>query len=133
MSVVRKKKSFNPKDLLGADKVPILSQSPASIIYEALGMWDGTKKYGPYNWRSSKVVASIYVDAAMRHILAWFDGEELARDSKAPHLGHAKACLGILADAIETGSLIDDRPPNGQAGDLLEKWKRCRKGTRTKR
>jgi hypothetical protein len=26
------------------------------------------------------------------------------------HLGHAKACLGILLDAEATGNLIDDRP-----------------------
>jgi hypothetical protein len=121
------KKKTNPKDLLGLDKVPILAQSPASIIYEALGMWDGTKKYGRYNWRKNKVVASIYVDAAFRHLLAWYDREELARDSKVPHLGHAKACLGILADAIETGNLVDDRPPRGRAGELLEKWKRSKK------
>jgi hypothetical protein len=86
-------------------------------------MWDGAKKYGRYNWRSNKVVASVYADAALRHILAWYDGEECAPDSGVPHLGHAKACLGILADAIETGNLIDDRPPGGKAAALLGRWK----------
>jgi hypothetical protein len=121
------KKKFNPKDRIGLDKVPILSQPPASIIYEALGMWDGATKYGRYNWRKNKVVASIYVDAALRHLLAWFDREEFASDSGVPHIGHAKACLGILADAIETGNLVDDRPPKGSAGPLLKRWQRRKK------
>ncbi len=124
----------NPKDLLGVNKVPSLSVIPsASIIYEGLAMRygayeaprkDGVKGYGPYNWRDKEVKASIYVDAAIRHIMAWVDGETNAPDSKAPHLGHAKACLGILADAIETGNLKDDRPKPGNAAELLERWKR---------
>ena len=33
-----------------------------------------------------------------------------APDSKAHHLGHARACLGILLDAMANGCLEDDRP-----------------------
>ena len=105
---------------------------PASLIYEGLAMRygaylapriDGTLGYGPYNWRANKVIASIYVDACMRHMLGWWDGEEFASDSGAPHIGHAKACLGIIADAKESGNLIDDRPLAGTASALLELWK----------
>ena len=113
----------NPKDLLGIKK-PQLNLVPASsIIYQALAMEDGAVKYGPYNWRETKVKASIYVAAAMRHLQAWYDsGEELASDSKKPHLGHAMACLGIIIDAKETGSLVDDRPPSGAASKLIDEW-----------
>ncbi|KKK81365.1 hypothetical protein LCGC14_2814180 [marine sediment metagenome] len=124
----------NPKDLLGIRKVPCLSVIPsASLIYEALAMRygayeaprkNGVKGYGPYNWREMEVKASIYVDAAIRHLMAWYDGETDAPDSGAPHLGHAKACLGILADAIETGNLMDNRPKPGNASALLEKCKK---------
>lgn len=109
----------NPKDRLGLKKVRLSLVPPSSIIYQALAMEDGAAKYGPYNWRENKVIASIYVDAAMRHLQSWFDGEECASDSKKPHLGHALACLGIIVDALETGNLVDDRPKVGAAARLI--------------
>lgn len=113
----------NPKDLLGVKKVQLNLVPASSVIYQALAMEDGAKKYGPYNWRENKVIASIYVAAAMRHLQAWYDsGEELAEDSKKPHLGHAMACLGIIIDAKETGNLVDDRPIPGAASSLIKEW-----------
>lgn len=113
----------NPKDLLGIKKVQLNLVPASSIIYQALAMEDGAKKYGPYNWRENKVIASVYVAAAMRHLQAWYDsGEEVAEDSKRPHLGHAMACLGIIIDAKETGNLVDDRPPSGAAATLIKNW-----------
>jgi len=109
----------NPKDLLGIKKVQLNLVPPSSIIYQALAMEDGAKKYGPYNWRENKVIASIYVAAAMRHLQQWYDGEELASDSQKPHLAHALACLGIIVDAKETGNLVDDRPLPGAASALI--------------
>ncbi len=129
----RKPHTTNPKDLLGVKKVPLLSViPPASLIVEGVAMRygaylapkvDGTLGYGPYNWRTSPVIASIYVDACMRHLLGWWDGEEKAGDSGVPHIGHAKACLGIIADAQAHGNLVDDRPPAGAGPLLLELFK----------
>jgi hypothetical protein len=56
----------------------------------------------------------VYVDAALRHLNAWFDGEQEASDSGVHHLGHARACMAILLDAEATGNLIDDRPAEGR-------------------
>lgn len=112
----------NPKDLLGIKKVSLSKVPPAALIYMALAMQDGAKKYGPYNWRENKVIASIYVDACMRHLLAWFDGQEKAEDSGFPHLAHALACLAIITDALETGNLVDDRPVKGAAPELIAAW-----------
>lgn len=117
-----KQDSYNPKDALGVLKVDMSCVPPISILYEALGMQDGKVKYGAYNWRQKKVIASIYYAAAKRHLDAWFDGEENAPDSGYPHLGHAKACIGILADAFETGNLVDDRPVKGAFARVLAKW-----------
>ena len=114
--------STNPKDLLGIKKVSLTLVPPSSIIYQALAMEDGARKYGPYNWREKKVRTSIYIDAALRHIQSYFDGEELAEDSQKPHLGHALACLGIIIDAATSGNLIDDRPKAGVASSLLKKY-----------
>lgn len=115
----------NPKDLLGIKKVQLNLVPASSIIYQALAMEDGSRKYGSFNWRSNKVIASIYVAAAMRHLLAWNDErEELAADSGKPHLGHALACIGIIVDALETGNLVDDRPLPGAAAKLIAKWEK---------
>lgn len=102
--------SPNPKDLLGVKKVSVTCISPFAMLHEARAMHDGVVKYGPYNWREHPVQARIYLDAAMRHLLSWFEGEEEAQDSGAHHLGHARGCLGILLDAMETGNLVDNRP-----------------------
>lgn len=114
----------NPKQIFGDKKVN-LSVVPASgVIYEALAMQDGARKYGPFNWRLTKVEAMTYVAACLRHLYCWVDGEADASDSGYPHLAHAKACLGILIDAYETDALIDNRPPKGAAARLLAEWEK---------
>lgn len=105
-----KASGLNPKDLLGNSKVSISKFPPIGTIYGAMAMMDGAQKYGPYNWRDKAVIASIYVDAAYRHIMDWWEGQEKADDSKVHHLGHAIACCAILLDAQVTGNLVDDRP-----------------------
>ena len=115
----------NPKDALGIKKPPISLIPSAGLLHEAMAMKNGATKYGPFNFREKKVQALIYADAAMRHLLAWIDGEEVAEDSGVHHLGHARACLSILLDAQECGNLIDNRPSKGSAprliGELSEK------------
>lgn len=110
----------NPKDAIGIRK-PQLHLVPESfIIRVAQAMTDGSHKYGPFNWREKQVRASVYQSAAKRHLGQWFDGEENAEDSGVPHLAHAAACIAILIDAIETGNLVDDRPPVGAASRLIK-------------
>ena len=106
-----KKLGKNPKDRIANKKISLTKFPPVALIHGAHAMNDGAAKYGPYNWRENAVIASIYIDAAMRHLLSWFDGEEAASDSEVHHLGHAMACCAILLDAQATGNLIDDRPP----------------------
>lgn len=114
----------NPKDLLGVLKVPLGLVPAAGKIYAAVAMADGAKKYGPYNWRDKKVKLSVYLDAMERHLIAYRDGEDCASDSKLPHLSHIIACGCILADAIEGGFLIDDRPTKGPAAATLDRFKK---------
>lgn len=106
----------NPKDLYGVKKVPSFSVVPVtSMIYEALAMWEGAAKYGPFNWRDHPVRASVYFDALDRHVKAIIAGQWIDPLSNKPHAGHAKACLGILIDAYETGNLIWDLPESQPA------------------
>jgi len=111
---------INPKDLIGITKPPLSLVPPVGTIHTAMAMKDGAAKYGPYNWRENPVVSSIYIDAALRHIASWQDGEELAEDSGAHHLGHAAACLYILLDAQASECLVDARPGRGVSAALLK-------------
>lgn len=100
----------NPKDIFGKQKLSFTKFPFVALMHGALAMMNGAHKYGAYNWRDKEVVASIYVDAAMRHLAAWFECQETADDSGVHHLGHALACIAILLDAQEHGKLVDDRP-----------------------
>lgn len=102
-------KNTNPKDLIGSDKLPLHLFPSTAIIYGALALLDGALKYGRSNWRIAGVRASIYYDAAMRHLSKWFEGEDIDTDSGLPHLAHALACIAILIDAKEAENLKDDR------------------------
>jgi len=85
-------------------------------------MAEGGMKYGPYNYREDEVAATVYCAAALRHIFDWMCGEEMAPDSGIHHLGHAKACCGILVDAQACGSLIDDRYKTEAYAELLKMY-----------
>jgi hypothetical protein len=111
----------NPKDRVGQTKPPLHLIPPAAEILEAMVMALGAKKYGPFNWRESKIKASVYVAAAKRHLAQWVDGQDDDAESGVSHLAHARACLGILLDALATGHLVDDRPPPGAAHALIER------------
>lgn len=104
--------------------MPLALVPPSSVVYEALGFSDGAIKYGPYNWRENAVEFMTYAHACLRHLYAVIDGEWIDPESGKPHLGHAKACMGIIIDAYETGNLIDNRPKQGNAGPLLRGLKK---------
>lgn len=108
----------NPKTAMGAAKVPLHLVPPSATHHLALAFKDGAVKYGPYNWRDKGVSASVYIAAAMRHMDAFRDGEDLSRDAQVHHLGHVMACCAIVLDAMSVGMLNDDRPTKGAAADL---------------
>ena len=109
----------NPKDRIGITK-PSLHLIPASAqVREAKVFELGAAKYGAFNWRRNSVLSSVYVSAALRHIHSYFDGESVDPESGQPHLAHARACMGILLDAMDTGNLVDDRPSPGVTAMLI--------------
>ena len=122
-TTVNKLPDNNPKTKFGIQKVPLHLVPPSAIIYMAKAYGDGAKKYGAYNWRTTSIASSVYYAAALRHLMAWWDGEQVAADSGLPHLAHALACLGLLVEGTEVGNLVDDRPVNGVASLLMEKLK----------
>jgi len=112
----------NPKTVLGLKKPSLSAIPPAGMFHLGLAMDNGRNKYGAMNWREKKVSSSIYYDAALRHLLSWYDGEDYAEDSGVHHLGHAMACLSIVLDAMETGNLNDDRPHMGVYSKLVDNY-----------
>lgn len=110
---------MNPKDLVGAKKAPLRYVPPALMLAAARAMENGAIKYGPFNWREQPVEVVTYVEAVLRHLFAFLDGQDLAEDSGLPHIDHAIAGLGIIADARALGTLIDNRFTAGPAADIL--------------
>lgn len=114
----------NPKDSVGSKKVP-MSTVPAEVLMEiGVGMLEGARKYGRHNYRVAGVRSSVYYDAAMRHLMAWWEGEDIDPDSGLSHIVKTLACLTVLRDAMNNNMVKDDRPPslkNGWMKDLHKK------------
>lgn len=108
----------NPKDRLGKAKPSMHFVPMIARLQEAIVMALGAKKYGSYNWREKKVLASVYSDAIDRHLAQWMDGEDMDEESGVSHLAHVRACCAILIDAIATGNLLDDRPKTASRADV---------------
>jgi len=124
-------KETNPKDAIGVRKAP-LSCVPMTVVAElGVAMLEGASKYGRHNWREAGVRSSVYFDAAMRHLIAWWEGEDIDRESNMSHVIKAMATLTVLRDAQMAGKLEDDRPPavvfglypflNGAAAEILDR------------
>lgn len=106
-------KPTNPKDAVGSGKLPLHLWPTTATALGSIGMLNGMLKYGRSNFRAIGVRASIYVDAAKRHLDAWFEGEECDPDDGVPHLAAALSCIAIIVDADAAGKLNDDRMVEG--------------------
>lgn len=101
----------NPKQAFGDKKAPI-SCVPAPVMLEiGLAMLEGAIKYGRHNYRETPVQASTYYDACLRHMMQWWEGEDIDVDSDLSHITKAIASLVVLRDAMMINKFIDDRPP----------------------
>ena len=126
-------KPTNPKDTIGIRKAP-MSVVPANVMAEvAIGLLEGATKYGRHNYRVAGIRASVYYDAAMRHLMAWWEGQDNDPDPQSAGLSHvtkAITSLVVLRDAMMHDMMTDDRPPkskpfmeelNKVAGEVIDK------------
>ena len=111
---------LNPKDACGDSKLPLHLWPNTATAMGCIAMLNGALKYGRSNFRAVGIRASIYYDAAKRHMDAWFEGEELDPDDGVPHLSAALACVAIIVDARATGRLNDDRMIAGGYRKLVD-------------
>ena len=113
-------KPSNPKDVVGSNKVPFSYVSAPVMLEVANGMLEGGLKYGRHNYRAVGVRASIYYDATMRHLMAWWEGEDEDGDLKISHVTKAICSLVVLRDSMLQGNWVDDRPPQSRSGWVEE-------------
>lgn len=69
----------------------------------------GAKKYGDRNWEGGLAWSRPYA-ATLRHLTAWYDGEDLDGDSGFPHLYCALCEVAFLIEFATTHKELDDRP-----------------------
>lgn len=86
--------SESRKDDQGKMRWSLLPLGPLENVVAVLNI--GAAKYGAGNWQNLDDFKDRYLDAAMRHIVAWRRGEKLDRDSGLPSLAHAVCCLLFL-------------------------------------
>jgi hypothetical protein len=65
-------------------------------------------KYPRDNWRKGTEWRE-FLGSALRHLLAWGDGEDLDRESGLSHLKHAATNIAFLIEYQERGLGTDDR------------------------
>jgi len=106
-------------------KPPIHLIPPECIIAIAEVLEMGMAKYGENNWRKDlqHTTWSRTYSSIMRHMLAWFMGEDKDPESGLSHLAHAMTQLMILFIQQKFAPKMDDRwkngiaPPEELAGD----------------
>ncbi len=115
-------KDTNPKDAAASTRLDLSLFPMSAVAHGAHAMAEGNLKYGGFNWREAGVLASVYVAAAMRHLFKWFNGQEHDPKTLVHELGSVMACAAILIDAIESGKLVDDRPPSQDMAAMLDRF-----------
>ena len=111
---------LNPKDAVGTDKAPISVVSGPVLAEVGIGLLEGALKYGRHNYRVAGVRASVYHDATFRHLIDWWEGEDIDPDSDLNHVTKAICSLVVLRDAMIRDLMIDDRPPKSPKGWLAK-------------
>lgn len=81
-------------------KAPLSLINRAALEAEARVLEFGANKYGLLNWQNGMEHRRL-VDAVLRHVTAYADGEELDPESGLSHLAHARSGLGFLLYYIE--------------------------------
>jgi len=88
----------------------------AAIEQVAAVLTFGARKYGDNNWCRGARWGRYYA-AALRHVFAWWRGEDRDLETGLSHLAHAVCCLFFLIEYQDNGWGADDRfkgPDDGE-------------------
>mgnify|MGYP001568131910 CR=1 FL=1 len=78
------------------DKPMVDLLDPEWLLEVSQVLTHGAKKYGLYNWQN-RLERRRILAAALRHIIAYWKGEKIDKDSGLQHLAHASCCIMFLA------------------------------------
>lgn len=82
---------------------PRLDLLPTSALEEvAKVMAAGAAKYDDHNWRKGTAWSRYYA-AALRHLFAWWRGEDNDPETGLSHLAHATCCLLFILEYARGG------------------------------
>ena len=88
---------------------PEMALIPSNVLREVgIVFTKGAEKYSPDNWRDGMRHRRM-ASAALRHIGAYLDGEDLDEEWGLHHLAHATCCIMMLYGMILDGTGTDDR------------------------
>jgi len=90
------------------NKLPVNLLSSEALLQTAAVLKFGADKYHAHNWRDG-FAWSRPLAAAMRHIMAYNDGEDKDPESGLSHLAHAACCIMFLLEFEKTHPELDDR------------------------
>lgn len=111
----------NLKTAAAAGKLKVSAVPPVALLALGAAMQNGADKYERFNWREGRATSSVFYDAILRHLMAWYSGENFASDSKVHHLAHIMASCAILLDAEVHNALNDDRTRTETKEEILKK------------
>jgi hypothetical protein len=92
-------------------KLPMHLLSTRAMKGTAAVLRFGANKYGDRNWEGGIKYSRIY-GALLRHIIAFWEGEESDDETGLSHVDHAACCIMFLQHFIRTSmdDMLDDRP-----------------------
>lgn len=91
-------------DKLPLDLIPVESLEEIGVVLR-----HGAEKYAPRNWEPGMRWGRCYA-ALLRHLFAWWRGEDRDPDSGLSHLAHAGCCILFLISYEHRRAGTDDRP-----------------------
>lgn len=89
-------------------KLPYDLIAPEFLAETARALQYGSIKYEPHNWARGMAWSRCF-SALMRHLWAWWGGEQKDPETGFTHLSHACACLMFLVAYEARGTGTDDR------------------------
>lgn len=93
---------------LNAGKLQMDLVPPSAMRSLARVMGYGASKYSKWNWKKGMSHSVVYA-CLLRHIFAWYEGEDVDPESGLSHLDHVMANAAFLVEYNETFKQGDDR------------------------
>lgn len=96
---------------------------PKALTEVAKVLTFGANKYDEHNWKKLDNLQNRYTGAALRHIFAHMDGEELDPETGLDHLAHALCCLLFKLEAkLQDGKSKEEGLRESNAGKYSESY-----------